>query len=386
VRILLVNYEYPPLGGGGGVAMQDLAQGLARRHEVVVLTSGTGTLAPTEERDGVHIIRLPVPLRRKMGVASFTSMYGFASTSCRRALSALGSFRPDLVNTWFAVPSGLLGGRLARHLGCPEVLTIIGGDIYDPSRPLSPHRWWILRRTVSGVIRRADRVCSISSDVRDRAGYYYGAPVGDLPVIPLGFREVGFAPASRAELGLPADAFVIISVGRLVRRKANDRLITALAEAGDPRLHLCLVGDGPRRPALEQLAAQLGVAERVHFQGHIDERRKHQLLAVADVFALSSLHEGFGLVYLEAMCCGLPVVSNLDGGQRDFLEDGVNARIVADNAPAGYARAFVELAGDADLRQRLSAGARETASRTTVEAMVEAYEGLFELVLQQRDK
>lgn len=386
VRILLVNYEYPPLGGGGGVAMQDLAQGLAARHEVVVLTSGAMGLPAEEVRGGAHIVRLAVPLRRKLTVASLTSMFGFASASCRRTARALGGFQPDLVNTWFAIPSGLLGGRLARYLRCPEVLTIIGGDIYDPSRPLSPHRWRVLRRIVRGVIRRADRVCAISSDVRDRAGHYYGAPVADIPVIPLGFAAPVFAPATRGALGLPPEAFIITSVGRLVARKASDRLIIALAQDRDPRMHLCFVGDGPCRPELEALAAELGVGERVHFAGRVDEHRKHQLLAASDVFALASLHEGFGLVYLEAMRCGLPVVSNLDGGQRDFLQDGVNARIVADNAPAGYARAFAELAADADLRQRLSAGARVTASGATVEAMIEAYEALFEATLRAREE
>ena len=385
MRILLVNYEYPPLGGGGGVAMQSLAEGLAQRHEVVVLTSGTGSLPPMEERGGVRIVRLGVPLRRKLTVASLTSMFGFASASCGRALRALDGFRPELVNTWFAIPSGLLGGRLARRLGCPEVLTIIGGDIYDPSRRLSPHRWWVLRRMVRGVIRRANRVCAISSDVRDRAGQYYGATVADIPVIPLGFAEPSFTPAPRERLGLPGEAFVVTSVGRLVARKASDRLIAAVAEARDSRLLLCFIGDGPCRPELERLAAELGVAERVRFVGRVDDERKHQLLAASDAFALASLHEGFGLVYLEAMRCGLPVVSNLDGGQRDFLQDGVNARIVADNAPAGYARAFAELSGDAALRERLSAGARETASRATVETMVEAYEALFAATLERRE-
>jgi glycosyltransferase involved in cell wall biosynthesis len=384
MRILLLNYEYPPLGGGGGAAMQDLAEGLARRHEVMVLTSGTGALPPTEERRGVRIVRLHVPLRRHHAVASLTSMLAFAAAPTDKALKALGDFRPEVMNTWFALPSGPLGCRLAPRLGCPQLLTIVGGDIYDPSRPLSPHRWAVLRQMVRGAMRRADQVCAISTDVRDRAAHYYDPAVAGVPVIALGLPPLHYSPASRASLGLPEDAFVITSIGRLIKRKGMDRLILGLAAMGDPVMRLTLVGEGPQRDALERLAHEQGVGDQVHFWGHISDECKLQVLAASDAFALASLHEGFGLVYIEAMQCGLPVISNLDGGQRDFLQDGVNARVVADASPESYGRLFAEVKQDAALRDRLSAGARETAGGITIDRMVDAYEQLMEEMLQRQ--
>lgn len=374
MRILFVNYEYPPLGGGGGTALSDIAEELATRYEIMVLTSGTRSLPAREMVCGVQVARISVPGRGMRAVASIASMAGFIWAGRRDGPRVALDFAPDVINTWFALPSGPVGAAISHALDRPNLLTIIGGDVYDPSKLTSPHRWPVTRAVVRGAIQGADRVCAISSDVRERAGRHYGVNTRRIEVIPLGLPQPRFEPASREELGLPADAFIVLAVGRLIPRKAFDRLIDALALTEDRGIRLVIVGDGPLRETLEAHAAARGISDRVTLTGWVEETRKFQLLAACDVFSLASLHEGFGIAYLEALYCGLPVVTSPDGGQRDFLRDGENSLLARSNSPQEYVRCWTALARDEDLRRRLADGARRTAADYSITRTAQRYE------------
>src|SRR5690606_38872442 len=121
----------------------------------------------------------------------------------------------------------------------------------------------------------------------------------------------------RDAYGFVADDLLLISIGRLIDRKRFDRLIAVLAGLRDHRARLVLVGDGPREQELRNAARRLGVANRVHLVGAVDEKTKFDLLSISDVYVSTSEHEGFGLVFLEAMASGLPIVRYERGGQRD---------------------------------------------------------------------
>ncbi len=386
MRILVLNYEYPPVGGGGGIATEHLAVELAKRHYVAVITSGYMGLPPLEQCHGVEVHRLPVFGRASKSVASLASMASFLWHARGLGVRIAAEFRPEVIHTWFALPTGPAGTWLSRRTGAPNLLTIVGGDIYDPSKRLSPHRWAVLRCVVRRTVMAADHVLAISSDVKQRACQHYHLDGSSIQVVPLGLPEPSFAPSDRAALGLPEEAFVVITVGRLVRRKAHERLIEALSLANDPTIMLVIVGDGPERGRLVQQAQQLGLASQVKFTGAVDEETKFQLLSASDVFALASLHEGFGIVFMEAMYCGLPVVTNLTGGQSDFLVHNENALIAAHNTPAEIAEAVTALRRDVLLRERLAQGARETVRQLSITNMAEQYEQVLADMVANRAK
>jgi glycosyltransferase involved in cell wall biosynthesis len=128
-----------------------------------------------------------------------------------------------------------------------------------------------------------------------------------------------FASKTRADLGYPTDDIVLATVGRLVPRKAVHELLAIVRDVPNPKIRLVIIGDGPERPKLEALAKTWQIADRVHFLGNLSDEAKFQVLNIADIYLSSTQHEGFGLVFLEAMAVGLPVVSYDNGGQVDFL-------------------------------------------------------------------
>ena len=382
--ILMVSYEYPPLGGGGGVILRDLAQELARQLEVTVLTSGMRGLDTHERHGALEIVRAPVLLRRDLATASLPSMLSFYPSSLRAGGRLLRERRFDLVHSCFAVPSAPSGLRLARRAGLPHVLSIHGGDIYDPTKALSPHRIPLLRDTVRWVIGASDRVVTSSQDIEDRARQFYGASHFEripLAIDPPKLQE----PVSRQELGYEDDELLLVTVGRLVARKGLDRLLEVLAglPASQPRWKLLIVGEGPQRDALETRARELGIADRIVFEGFVSDERKWQLLAASDLYVSTTLHEGFGIVFLEAMQCGLPVLTTDCGGQRDFVDDEVGALVPVDDGPRMLA-ALRQHLEDPALRARKSAAARERAREFGIERHAERHLALYRKCLAER--
>lgn len=380
MRILICNYEYPPLGGGGGVASADIAEELAKAHNVCVLTSAGQGLPDRERVNGVDIIRVPVVGRNKRATASMVSMLSYVPLAIRAGASLTKEAHFDIVNTHFAVPTGPAGRRIAKRAGIPNVLTVHGGDLYDPSKFVSPHRHAILRRIVRRQIVDADAVVAQSSNTAQNVGTYYSSTV-NVEIIPLGIKPPPPATVSRAAFGLPDDAIVMVTIGRLVARKGLDVLIEALRRADDPRLHLVVVGTGPLANELAGLARRSGVGSQIHFPGYVSESDKYGLLRAADFYVSSSLHEGFGLVFLEAMACGLPVVCFDHGGQTDFLKNDETGYLVSAGDLDGLVSAIQRLTAD---RQAMTLFGENNLARVRpyfIEQCAKRYEALFQAVV-----
>jgi len=381
LRILLLCYEYPPVGGGGGVGAQMYAEAWAAAgNEVLVLTGEAPERPADTVESGVRVVRVSTPGKKLRATASIPTMaayLGSAMAWITRNRQALGRF--DVINTHFVVPTGPLGWWASGTLDLPNVLTIIGGDIFDPSKASSPHRHGVLRAMNRRLMNDAERVVAISTDTRSRAHEYYSV-TRPIEVIPYGFRPPGvdWQPAGRTN----GDEFVLVAVGRLVRRKGFSFLIEAVSRLPD-HVELRLVGDGPLDAELRELAREKGVEDRVEFLGFQDRQSILELMSNSDCFVLSSLHEGLGIVVQEAMFSGLPIVATNEGGQVDLVCDGEGGFLVRPGDSGALAGAVQRLMKDPDLAESFGARNQARISQLTGEAMSGAYLALFRDLLRE---
>jgi glycosyltransferase involved in cell wall biosynthesis len=377
---LFCNYEYPPLGGGGGVVMAALARSLARRHEVTVLTSRMAGLPAMSMDQGAAVVRVPVLFRRRLAVANLPSMLAYLPSGLWRGRQLGRERRFDIINTHFALPSGPLGNWLSDRLGVPNVLSVHGGDLFDPSKRMSPHRHAALRAIVAHVLRRADVVVAQSQDTASNVARIYGVN-RSIELVPLGIdrppNDVGLV--QRSEFSVPDNAFVLVTAGRIVARKACTQLIDTLGAVSGAVL--LVVGDGPEAAAVMRRAVECNVADRVRMLGYVPDAVKYRAYQVADLFVSTSQHEGFGLVFLEAMAFGLPIVCYDRGGQTDFLSTPATGDVVPLNDMRAFNQAVRNLR---DSPERRAAIRRTNLARVEdyfISRCAERYERIFERTL-----
>jgi len=359
--------------------MAAMARSLAERHDVTVLTSQAAGL-PSEAMDAnVKVVRVPVFFRRHLAVANMPSMAAYLPMGLLRGLKLGRERRFDVINTHFAVPTGPLGDWLSRRLGVPNVLSVHGGDLYDPSKKSSPHRHALLRRAVARLLRSADSVVAQSRDTARNVEQIYGVD-RKVDLIPLGIdRPPQNIRAQRSEFGLPEDAFVLVTAGRIVARKASTQLIEALAAL--PDVFLLVIGDGPEAAAVKQRASELGVENRLRMLGYVSDEVKYGAYSVSDVFVSTAQHEGFGLVFLEAMSFGLPVVCYNRGGQTDFLSTPTTGDVIQLNDLRAFTEAVRALR---DSPERCAAVGRHNLAKVEdffIERCASRYEELFAATL-----
>lgn len=376
MKILFINYECPPLGGGGGVASLQLAQELARRHDVDYLTTGYGHLPEHETKNGVHIYRVPVIGRKELSTATYLSMLSFVPAGFFGGISLCKKRNYDCIHSFFVVPSGICGWVLSRLFRVPMMLTALGGDVYDPSKRHSPHTSRVLKPVISFLFNHADMNTVESANLREMIHKYY-SPQQPVRIIPLGFTKPVIIQKSRDELAIPHDRIIFISVGRLVKRKGYEYAIRALSALPADSFHYYIIGDGPEKGDLKDLASRSGLGDSITFLGYLSDEKKFQYLAVSDIFLLPSLHEGFGICLLEAMHCGLPIVSTNNGGQTDILKDRVNALLVPCNDSEAFAEKIKELVRDDILRKNISINNRRDIDQYSIERVATDYETLY---------
>lgn len=283
----------------------------------------------------------------------------------------------DLVHIQTPFAAHYAGVRAARRRGIPAIATYhtLFEEYLHHYTPFLPARG--LRATARALSRSQcnalDAVVVPSLAMRDRLTAY--GVVRPMHVIPTG---IGLAPYGtgrrhlfRAAHGIPDDRPVALFVGRVAHEKNIDFLLDAMDRVRRrvPSALLLVTGDGPALPHLKRRATELGLTEHVHFLGYLDRARTlPDCYAAADVFAFASKTETQGLVLLEAMASGCPVVALSEMGTRDILEPRRGCRIAPDD-PDRFAHTLAELLEDRWLRVRLGAEARVYAAEWSDDAM-----------------
>ncbi|MBI2340538.1 MAG: glycosyltransferase family 4 protein, partial [Deltaproteobacteria bacterium] len=406
MKLLFINYEFPPLGGGGGNANEQIARHLAALgHEVVVLTSRFKGLPREETRDGYRIVRIPT-LRRyqekcwvfEMAVFMFSSIF-YAPKWARR-------WRPDRCIAFFTLPSAPAAWVIKKIFGVPYIVSLRGGDVpgFLPEQLRFYHRItaWLIRFLWKG----AESIVANSEGLKRLA---LGTGRGlDIAIIPNGV-DAGFfrnsvlsndkipplAPVEPAQPALPVppltkggrgdfetrNVFRILTAGRLTAQKGIDTLLQSfcrLKPSLKKPVQLWIVGDGPLRSSLEDLTADLGIRNDVFFLGWRDRETLKTFYSSADLFILPSLDEGMPNVVLEAMAMGLPIVATNVAGTRELVREGKNGYLVPPKNPEALADILSQLISRDDLLQEMSRQSRLLARQYDWKAVALEYLRLCE--------
>ncbi len=287
------------------------------------------------------------------------------------------SWRVDVVHTR-NVESFFYGLPAARLAGVPAVIHSEHGRTFPEKR---------LRVIVQRLLlRHADAAFTVSEQLRADLVRELRLRSDRLDVLYNGVDIARFHPAVRSASCEGTRPLRIGSVGRLVPVKNYPLLLKAFASLpANVPTELVLVGEGPERAALEQLASELGIRARVKFAGHRND--VPQVLQGLDIFVLPSINEGMSNTLLEAMAAGLPVVASDVGGNREIVQDERSGLLFRSGDAEGAASRLLRLAKGADLRHGLGqAAAARVREHFSMEAMLRRYEALYRGVWEERHR
>lgn len=381
-RILCPTYWYPKHSRDTRATyVHDINRHLVRRgHSVRVVTPAVPGAAAREVFDGVEVVRFPVSLPEDLAYGKVAQSRITALERVRRPL-AIGRyllaqraallrearrFDPHVLHAHWAIPTGPAALAAGRRLGLPVVVTMHGGDVYVNTKegytfPTRSYVRPVLRRTLRGVAA----LTAISEDCRQHA-LRAGAPDERMSIVPNGAdvrrfcqRESDAVAALRARFG----PNMIFACRQLFPRKGIRFLIEAAAGLKDefPDLTVVLAGDGFERRALERLARELGIGDRVTFLGWVPNDELQPYNRAAAVAVVPSLEEGFGIPAAEAMACGTPAVVSDAGGLPEVVEHGVTGLVVPKGNVSALLAALATLLRDPVRRRRMGLAGRERA-------------------------
>lgn len=360
----MLSWEYPPrIIGGLARHVEGISRSLAALgHEVHVVTLDFPGTQADEQLESLYIHRVTVDVPAPTFHTWVLLFNHFFEKRVGQLAKEFG--KPDMIHIhdWLTVSAGVASKQLLR---APLVMTFHSTESSRSSSSPSPEssmveglEWW-------GSFE-ATRVIAVSGWMRSEVISQFKLPMDKVHEIPNGVDFEKFAKpvdveATRNKWNVQPGERLITAVGRLTSQKGFDDLIKAYPEIREsvPRSRLLVVGDGYMRGELESLAEAQKVKASTTFAGFVSDSDLVDAIKSSDVVAVPSRFEPFGIIALEAMAGGSPVVVSRVGGLAEIVEDGVDGLEVNPNDPPSLAKAAVKVLSDQELASRLAARAKE---------------------------
>jgi len=380
MNILMLNYEFPPIGGGAGQAHLSILKKYAQDSElkVDVLTSAPmpGFFAESLA-DNVHIYKVGVHKKNlhhwhKMEVVEWLAK----SRSYYRAL--LRDNHYDLVHAFFGFPTGWLCYRTAQRM--PYIISLRGSDVPGQHARLQLE-YRILAPLFRRIWKKAAALVACSEGLKARALRFL--PSADVSVIPNGVELERFRPAQPAER--KDGTLELLTVGRLSATKRVGMLIDAvemLHKAG-LKVHFTVAGGGGGgiKERLRQMVFDRNLADVVKIAGRVDAEKMPDIYRKSDVFISASVQEGMSNAMLEAMASGLPIVTTRCEGVEELIAD--NGIVVEQPGAGAIAQVVRTLAQDGRLYDLMRAAARKQAEKFSWQNVADQYINLYRRIRQK---
>ena len=369
-KILILNHEYPPVGGGGGKITQNLCEGLVSKgYDIRVLTSHYRNL-PLQESKPFIVYRLRVH-RKQVFRATFIDMLWFVIKSTLKGLKVVCQWKPDIIHAHFAVPAGAAAYLISRLTGIPYVLTVHGGDI-PGAAPKKTAGWFRVVYPFSKLIwKRAERVIAVSEYVKELAEKKYEVPI---QVIGNGINLDQFTPKKIESHPIPR----ILFVGRLSSEKNPLALAHSLSALADMAWECIVLGDGVMKSELASLIQKKKMMDRIILKGWVTQLEVLKWMGTSDILFMPSLMEGLPISGLQGLACGLAPVLSKTGGCIHLVKEGENGYLVEPGDIVGYTDALRQLLSDPDLLLRYRKYSVKMSAQFSINAVVDQYDKVFQ--------
>jgi glycosyltransferase involved in cell wall biosynthesis len=377
LRVLLLNYEYPPMGGGAGNATRCTAIELARRgHAVHVLTSRLPAQPVVETVDGVTVCRV-WSLRRSLHRCGLFGAGSYIASAFVELVRLARTYDYDVYHFYFGLPTAILALYVHFVLGKPYIIALRGSDVpgYDDTKWYMRPLHALLRPLTRYLWRNARCVTTLTRNLQELAR----KTAADVETVVIGNGiDAERYPRKPAEARPATTGLRLIAVCRLIPRKGLEFLIEAMDQLKHDGTVLEIVGSGQDQQLIEKLIEKRGLQDHVKLSGYVPSEQLYIHYHRADLFVLPSLSESFGQVLLEAMSCGLPVVATTVGGIPEVIRDRTGGVLVAPRSAAALVDSVRWLAANPKQRERMGRyNADKAREQYTWRTIASSYEALY---------
>ncbi len=328
-KFLLINYEYPPLGGGGGNATYSIAKELAKEGiNVTVLTCSFRDIPKYQKSENLQVIRIWGG-RRKLEKCSIFEMLLFLFNGLIKSKGISQEIKPDACLIFFSLPTGPIGLWLKKSLGIPYIISLQGGDVPGFMKKELQVYHLLTNFITHSVWKKAEFVVSNSEGLSKLAKKFMDNTKHKM--IPAGVDLQIFNPSGKSRMGSKVR---LLFVGRLVYQKGLDILLEALKKIKDKDLwSLDIIGDGPLKKEILKKVKNLQIDKNINFYGWQSRDKLIKIYKDNDIFLLPSRDEGMPNVMLEAMASGLAVIGTEVSGLQEVIINNQNGLLVKKENP-----------------------------------------------------
>ena len=372
MRILMFNYEFPPLGGGAGNATFYLLKEFAKYNNLKIdlITSSVGKYKERQFADNIKIYYLDIKKNKNLHSQSNKDLLKYSRISYSFAKNLIAKKNYDLAHSFFGIPCGYI----AMKLKLPYIVSLRGSDVPFYSKKYFLLDKLIFRRLSERIWKDSKAVIANSMDLKNLA--LESIPYQKIEVIHNGIDLKEFSPDYKIN-----KEFAIVSTSRLIKRKGIEYLVDGFIEFNkkynDSKLFL--IGDGNLKEKLEKKVYEANIQNKVEFLGVIEHYRIANFYKKSDVFVLPSLNEGMSNSLLEAAASGLAIIATNTGGSRELINEN-NGIIVEKQNSSSIFKALEKIYLDREMLKSMKLASRRKVEKMSWDNTAEKYFEIYKKV------